>query len=228
MRKSLRNIIFSLTTLGLLGVFNYPLQAQEQTSPKLPLDYGSAVRLSTAIYISGNVGPYTLASALYRVDGKSDIFSIMNGKKHYITNPSAFDHYGYNWAAVVLVNQQFLDKFSDTLLVKSPNSPTIYFIYERPQGQWLKIAIPNPAAFTSYPNNSWGNVVVVDDLDIQAYPDATLIKAQDDSAVYLLQDGQKHLFSSVESFVSHGYEQGMIVTVDRAHLDSYPTGDPII
>lgn len=173
---------------------------------------------------NGSNNKYTKATALYKVAGKPDVYAILNGQKHYISSPAVFNRYGYKWSDVKTVSQQELDKFPAARWLRSSDASTVYYIFQRPQGQWLKIAIPTPTVFISYPQNYWGNVVVVDQDDINAYPNATLVKTSDAPGIYLIENGYRRLFVSANSFEQRGYNWADVVVISQAHLDSFLPG----
>lgn len=176
---------------------------------------------------NGLNGNYTKATALYKISGKPDVYAIVNGQKHYITSPAVFTRYGYKWSDIKTISQQELDKFPSARWLRSPDASTVYYIFQRPQGQWLKIAIPTPTVFVSYPGNYWGNVIVVDQADINAYPDASLVKTSNAPGVYLIDNGYRRLFSSAESFERRGYNWADVVIISQAHLDSFLPGSTL-
>jgi hypothetical protein len=58
------------------------------------------------------------------------------------------------------------------------------------------------------------------------YPDGSIIQADGDPRVWLINGGQKRHFASWSAFVSR-FRREQIVTVAAAELDKYPTGDEI-
>ncbi len=169
---------------------------------------------------------YTPASALYKTADSPDIYAIVNGQRHYISSPASFREYGYSWADIKTVSWLELSQYPRARLIKSSDGLTIYYLYQRPEGQWLKIAIPSPTAFVSYPGNFWGNVIRVTQIDIDNYPDVKLIKTADDPAVYYLENNIKH-FISEQVFKQRDFSIPEIAKVSQVHLDTYRTGAPL-
>lgn len=60
----------------------------------------------------------------------------------------------------------------------------------------------------------------------QVYPDGSLLQAENDEVVYLIQSGQKRPFASRGALVSR-FDPRKIVVVKAADLQGYPTGEPI-
>lgn len=169
-----------------------------------------------------------MALALYKASDSPAVYAIYaNGYRHYITNPTAFYNYGYSFADVQTVSRAKLDSYPDVRLVRTPDDTTIYFLYTRADRQWLKLPIPSPTAFVSYTNNHWGNLIVIDQIDRDAYPDAKLITADKSGTVYLLDNGVKRKFTSREVLLRLDYNPAEVVNVSQTHLDAYKTGPNI-
>lgn len=168
---------------------------------------------------------YTPAVALYRTKTSPDVYAIYaNGTKHYISGPTAFGNYGYRASDVKTVSEETLAKYPDARLVKTPGDNAIYFLYQRQQKQWLKIAIPSPTVFASYPQNSWGNVAIIDAVDLDTYPYVQLIRLKGDTAVYFLEGTTKHRFTDAAAFERLGFNWAEVVEINQAHFDSYLNG----
>lgn len=167
---------------------------------------------------------YSAAQALFAQEGTPDVYSIINGQKHFISSPSSFAEYGYDWNRVKKISAKDLAKYPNARLVKLPDEGTIYFLYQRSENKWLKIALNSPTVFVSYPSNYWGNVITINQQDFDSYPSVRLIKTKSDNAVYFLENNIKH-FVSDEVFRKKGFNQAEIVEVNKTHLDSYKLGE---
>jgi hypothetical protein len=167
---------------------------------------------------------YTPVSVLYKTVDSPDVYAIIAGQRHYISSPASFCQYGYRWEDIKTVSRAELEKYPRARLIKSPEKPTIYFLYQRPENKWLKIALNSPSVFVSYPDNYWGKVITVTQLDVDSYPDARLIRKIGDKAVYFLdKNNVKHYVSSVV-FRRRGFNPALVVEVNEIHFDSYKTG----
>lgn len=176
---------------------------------------------------NSNLG-YTKFVALYKTAARPDIWAITeNGKRHYITSPAAFAKYGCSWDQVQIVSQSKLESFSSARLVRTLENPTIYYLFQRPQTQWLKIDIHSPSIFISYPTNNWGDVVRIDQLDINEYPDAKYVKSSRYANVYLLENGNRYWIRSEAALKRLGVDYVDIVTINDYHLQSFPFGGTI-
>src|SRR3989344_4794566 len=184
--------------------------------------------LATGRVLGVETTAYTPAIALYRAAGSPDIYAIYaNGQRHYVSGPTAFLRYGYKFNQVKTVSRATLDKYPDARLLRMPDNPTVYFISARTTKQWLKIILNSPTVFVSYPNNSWGDIIVVDELDIRAYPNVRLIHSATDSNVYLLEGNARRPFVSREIMERLGYNANEIMEISEAHLKSFLLGELI-
>ncbi len=171
-----------------------------------------------------NLG-YTRFKALYKTAASPDVWAILEtGQKHYITSPEALAKYECDWSDVKIVSQKVLNSYDSARLVRTPEDSTIYYLFQRPEVQWLKINIPSPTVFVSYPNNYWGNVARVDALDIEAYPNIELIKSANSDTIYLIDDTTKRPFSSGEMIKELGYNPAEAAILSSAHMESYQDG----
>ena len=171
---------------------------------------------------------YTKFKALYKTTASPDVWAILEtGQKHYITSPESFALYQCDWREVKTVSQLVLDRYASATLVRTPANPVVYHLFQRPERQWLKINIPSPTVFISYPNNFWGNVARINQLDIDSYPDVKLIKAAGGSDVYFIEGSSKHLIPSTAVFEQKQFEWFEVVELNQMHWDSYQTGLPL-
>jgi len=58
------------------------------------------------------------------------------------------------------------------------------------------------------------------------YPDGSVLQAQGDPQVWLIENNRKRPFADWSAFISR-FKPEQIVTVDTSDLDNYPAGDPI-
>ena len=169
----------------------------------------------------------TRASALYKDASSGRVYSVVNDQKHYIANSNIFNRYGYLWQNVRTASRDFLDRLTDTRLVKDPATNKIYYLADKGDQRWLKIDLPSPSVFSSYAQNRWDKVVTVDKVELDNYSDTKLVKSMNNSVVYLLEGGVKRPIASGEVFESMGFKWSDIVELNDTHLDSYHTGSTI-
>jgi len=174
-----------------------------------------------------NLG-YTKFTAVYKTANSPDVWAILEtGQKHYISSPQAFAKYGCSWNEIKTVSTETLNKYPSARLVRTISDPTIHYLFQRPQAQWLKINITSPTVFISYPGNFWGNVARVDASDINAYPTASLIKVAGSPQVYKLEGSVKRLIPNETVFKKYNFHYAEVVEINQIHFDSYRTGSAI-
>ena len=175
-------------------------------------------------YVCNPNSGYTKFKALYKTTSSPDVWAILEtGQRHYITSPQSFAEYGCSWSEVKTVSEVTLNRYAIANLVRTPANATVYHLFSRPDHQWLKINIPSPTVFISYPNNFWGNVARINQLDISAYPDVQLIKKTGDSKTYKIEGHDKRLIPTEAIFIAHNFEHFEVVEINQMHFDSYQT-----
>jgi hypothetical protein len=60
------------------------------------------------------------------------------------------------------------------------------------------------------------------------FRDGTLVKAPNDPAVYVIEDGAKRSIPSEEVFLGYGYRWSSIITTSDRSLTLHPTGEPLL
>ena len=125
-----------------------------------------------------------------------------------------------------MISQHGLEKYPRARLIKSPYKSTIYFLFQKPENKWLKIALNSPTVFVSYPANYWGNVITVTEQDVLSYPEIKFIKTADNSQIYYLENILRHAISQTV-FNREGYNPHEVATINQVHMDSYLLSDEI-
>ena len=120
-----------------------------------------------------------------------------------------------------------MDRYPYANLVRTPEDPTIYHLFQRPETKWLKLNIPSPTVFISYAGNYWGNVGRIDILDIQSYPDAKLITIKNDPKFYLIETNTRRWIPTEAVFEKYNYEWAEVVEINQLHLDYYEEGPAV-
>ena len=108
-------------------------------------------------------------------------------------------------------------------LIREP-SGAIYVI-RNGRREW----IPSPAAFAAG-GFQWGAVI-----NVPAYvaarvpavlPEGTLVRQTGGSRIYEVEDGKRHWISTLELFVSRGFQWNQVTEADASFLRSIPEGLP--
>ena len=165
---------------------------------------------------------YTQPTALYKAKGP-EVYAIVKNQKHLIMDAADLKREPYAGISINEVSAETLEAIPDARLVKAVDGTTVYYLYKR-QNRFLKLAIPSPEVFVSYPRNKWDRIISIDVRELARYPDAVFIKTRDRKAVYLLERGMKRPFLNARAFESRGYRYEDIVEVGVEHLAAYTQG----
>ncbi|MEA1896654.1 MAG: beta-galactosidase, partial [Bacteroidota bacterium] len=130
------------------------------------------------------------------------VYLIVNGIKRHIPNPEIFLNYGFEWEEVKDVNQEIIDQYKMSLLIKQSGEDKIYYLEPiRKIKRWLR----SPEIFNSY-NNKWEDIQVISKYEMDSYPTSNLIKLNNSNDVYLIEGNKKRLINSVEEFDGLGLD----------------------
>jgi hypothetical protein len=211
-KKSKDNLALATRMTNLAGV--------DGLAVARPVSVGGEV-----IVLGAEFSFYTPACAIYKTTSSARIYSILGGKRFYITSPASFKDYGYSAQEIKAISQARLMEYPRARLIKSPEKSDIYYLYER-AGKIMKIKIPSPAVFNSYSDNSWDDVVKVSQIDINNYPSVKLVKVIGGVQVYYLE-GNTKCYVSEASFINNKFNRDDIMEISQKHFDSYQTESPM-
>lgn len=178
----------------------------------------SAVKAAAA----PNIPEEFKSTALVKTPNSPTVYTIVNGKKHAILNEELFKAYGFDWKNIKTIPEKNLNIYPRTSLIKTENSPTVYYITAKGQ----KKAIPNEAIFLAY-GNKWSDVIKVVPQELNKYPDVNLIKAENNAKIYLLENDTKKYITSTAALAKSGFSFADVVTVKQAEIDWYQTGEDV-
>lgn len=159
---------------------------------------------------------------LVKAEGSNNIYALVKNQKYLIKSPSIFQAYGFSWAEVKTISPKELAKYPDVKLVKTLDSPAVYFLYHSYQ---RKKTILNESAFHSYRANSFNKVVTISPADLNSYSDIVLVKEQNKPTVYLLQNNIKRPIKNMDALRNNNLTHQPIGIVSAKDIDSYSTGD---
>jgi len=199
-----------------------------------PVDSGGQV-LGTKItasdqYVCNPDRGYTQFDKLYKISGNPAVWAILEtGQRHLISSPRAFRAYGCDWSEIEYVSKDVIDSYPKALMVKEKDSisQTIYRIYQVDDRPTYKTEIVSTDIFNSYQDASWDKVARVNDLDIDIYQKAAVVKTSTGDKVYLLANGQKYMFKDGEALYGRGYGWKDVVVVSQTYLDTFSDGEII-
>lgn len=105
--------------------------------------------------------------------------------------------------------------------VKVADNSTIYYLDHK---KGVKKAYVNAKAFLAY-GNKWSDIKVINEKELNKWPEVKLVKSNKSSAVYSINNGQKSLIKSGQQFIDLGYKWSDVVTIAQADLNEYKTTD---
>jgi hypothetical protein len=138
------------------------------------------------------------------------VYLIVQGIKRHIPNPEIFLNYGFEWNDIKEVNQETINQYKTSLLIKESKKEEIYYLCpERKIKRWLR----SPEIFNSY-NNKWEDIQVVSKYEMDSYPESNLIKLYSSNDIYLIEGNKKRLIKTVEEFEREGLDWGKVMGVN--------------
>ncbi|MEK7557821.1 MAG: M23 family metallopeptidase [Patescibacteria group bacterium] len=105
--------------------------------------------------------------------------------------------------------------------VKTVNSSTVYYLDHK---KGVKKAYVNARAFLAY-GNKWSDIKVINEKELNKWPEVKFVKSNKSSAVYSINNGQKSLIKSEQQFIDLGYKWSDVVTIAQADLNEYKIVD---
>jgi len=168
------------------------------------------------------IPPVHKNAPLYKIISSPKVYAIVNGKRHWIPNPTVFSLYGYSWSKVTTVSLATLNQYADVRLLRGLGDPKVYFFTISGQKKW----ITSQEVFNSY-NNNWADVLVVLPSEIDTYPAVTLVRTATDSKVYLLEGTTKRWITTLAVFTRNGYKWENVDTINQTEMDAYQNGSAV-
>ena len=86
---------------------------------------------------------------------------------------------------------------------------------------------PSVEVFNSYPNNNWSDILEVLSEEMVFYPDAVLLRVENDPRVYLIEGTTKRWIKTADIFIQRGYKWQDIGLVNQTDLNFYQEGSAI-
>ncbi|MFH1427107.1 MAG: M23 family metallopeptidase [Patescibacteria group bacterium] len=101
--------------------------------------------------------------------------------------------------------------------VKTADSPVVYYL---DHARGLKKAYNNEASYLSY-GNTWGEIKIISQDELNEWPDVYLVKTKENPAVYNIFQGKKKLILNENQFIGLGFNWEDIMVISQTDLDSY-------
>jgi len=187
---------------------------------------GNNSALTASIYVAGKKQYGNDSINLVRVGGRSEIYEIVDGKKHLIPTIDIFSDYGFSAEAIQDITQGELDKFPRVRLVSiTGDKKKIYYLTE---AGTIRLS-PNKKVFDSY-GNMEEDVVVISKKEFNYYPQNQFVFLKNSSYkdVYQLVDGKTKRYITPVAVKRMRINTNQIAPVNETELASYKTGKPIV
>ncbi len=197
----------------------------------------------------GTVMPYNAHfrdGQLVRGAGTTGVYLVQNGTKRGFANAETFISCGYQWTQVTNVSSvevglipagtdmPYNVNYRKDGLIRAQGATGVYLVQNG-----TKRGFANAETFLSY-GYQWSLVTNVTAVELGMLPVGTdipynvnyrnngLIRAQNTTGVYLIQNGAKRGFSTAEAFLSYGYQWTTVVNVTSVELGMIPTGAEVV
>ncbi len=195
------------------SLLNAPFLARAQFIPPPPPSFDGLSSVEDETLKEGDL-----------VRAKSDfrVYRIIKNQKHWIINPSVFASYGLSWNKIKIVEQEILDTFPKSYLIRLKGDPRVYYI----NTSGLKKHIINERVFYSY-NNRWEDIIEVNKTEFDSYETVKLIRAVGDSRVFLLDGIIKRHIVSPAVFERLRLRWDKVLEVNAFELNEYLEGSSI-
>lgn len=165
------------------------------------------------------------------------VYLVQGGKLHWVTSQNLFSVLGYKWSKVKSLAPEevyvYLEGsaliYPDGALLRAKDEATIYLIKD---GQKHEFVSAQSFLRLGY---KWANVIAIDSFEVALcptggivfYADKTLIRAEGDSRVFLIEKGQVRQFLTAEIFLGWKHSWSKILIVIEAELARYAQGKPV-
>jgi len=123
---------------------------------------------------------------------------------------------GKTFEAADTIDVLSIEPEQDETLIQAEGEPEVYMIRNK-----KRLHIPNPRAF-SRRGLSWDDIEVVSQEELESYEEDTLIRAEEQSEVYIIYAGMKRHILSPEVFESYGFDWDNITIINKDELGDYP------
>ncbi|OGZ35099.1 MAG: hypothetical protein A2174_00435 [Candidatus Portnoybacteria bacterium RBG_13_41_18] len=160
---------------------------------------------------------------LLKISSSPKVYALIKNKLHWIPNPEIFNLYKYQWKNIKTVSAIELSKYKEVKLLKAVSDPRVYYIYTMGRKKWT----PSVEVFNSYPNNNWSDILEVLSEEMVFYPDAVLLRVENDPRVYLIEGTTKRWIKTADIFIQRGYKWQDIGLVNQTDLNFYQEGSAI-
>jgi len=162
------------------------------------------------------------------------VYLMENGRRRWITSDKLFSLLGYKWSLVQKIEATeiltFLEGdsmlYPDGTLLQESGKPDVYLMKGGQKHRFVSAQSFLKLGF------KWSNIILAEPIeialagsgDIVTYLDGTLIKADNNPSVFLVEKGAARPFLNADIFLARGYKWSQILKVSAEELAFYPAG----
>lgn len=169
--------------------------------------------------------PYVKSNVtLVQVPNQTEIYLIINGRKHLIPTMDIFYDYGFTDSLVQPMSETQLNRYPRIKLLKAKDTKQVYYLTE---GGMVRL-IPNNKVFKSY-HNQPNEVITISKRELNYYPVNEFVFQEDPlnrDIFQLTGNGKRYLTPMAVRRM--GVRDIDIAPVSKAELDAYKTLSPVL
>jgi len=199
------------------NVITFTTLALPEEGPVLP-EEGEGEQISV---IPEEILARLAQDTLVRVEGETKVYAVRDEKKLWIPTLELFIQAGYDWNDVQEVSSSELFSFESRDLLRVESTPEVYVISGDKRRHIL-----SPEGFEAE-GYIWGDIANVTSVEGAWYIETNLLRANDDTKIYLIKDDTKTWIQSEEVFLDQGYGWSDVFEVSSLVLDGYTTIEPL-
>ena len=160
------------------------------------------------------------------------VYLVGAGRRHWVPDPTTaaiLDIGPQTWTDVrpeqlaPIPEASPIPALREGSLIRDPSGPI--YVIRNARREW----IPSPAAFAAG-GYQWGAVIDVPAFAVAripaVLPEGTLVRESGGSRIYVIEGGRRHWISTLELFVSRGFQWNLVTEADGSFLRSIPEGLP--
>lgn len=223
-KKINRQTIYKLNLIPERG-FDYPINFTQSDLTYVSSEIAGLFSAGARVYQVKYYGRLNLLDRdvaiadLLKTQDNPKVYQIVRAKKHWIPSPLVFNEHRFNWTDIETTSASEVNAYPTINLVRAVDDYKVYHLTET----GLKRHIPSVEAFGSY-GNKWGDVNEILPVELAAYPDNVLIRAEGEHRVYKLENGGRRWIRTVRAFNRLGYNWNEIASVSATELNCYSEG----
>jgi len=190
------------------------------TNPGTPISSTA----STTATSTGALAPVSVTNSigysLMRKTGSNDVWVVQNGLKLPVRSIDVFNGSGYGSAVVKTVSASSFNNVPSAALIKTDDSPDVYFLENNFRRKLASIEI-----FNGYKLN-WNKISIISQQVMNSFSYAPIYKHGVD-IYWRDSNNAMHKFPTMTIFTARGYDVRDLITINDLEFTSFSVGEPI-